>query len=238
MATIASNVRVAVSGAVYNGVTAAPTGTASAPAGGTDLGGLSEDGVDVTVPTSGDSTPIKQMDGTTVRTIRKPPSDSPTWQMTFIESSQAVVEMAFGVTITPGASDGSFTYKAQNRAHDAYVVDYIDGAVLTRDYIPYGIVTDLAGQKMGNSDAVKYTVTITGELDPVVDYNFMRFSTDWRTVAAWVTATAYSLADRVTVAGGTLEAIVAGTSGATEPTAPATVGGTVVDGTVTWKRIA
>lgn len=181
MAVTAGNVRVAVSGAVYNGVTTAPTGTGTAPAGAVDLGGITDDGVDVTVPVSGDSTPIKLWDGTTVRTIRKPSEDSPTWQMTFVESSQAVVEMAFGVTITAAAADGSFTWTATNRDHDGYVVDYIDGAILTRDHIPYGIVTDLAGQKMANTDAVKYTVTITGELDPVLGYNFKRFSTAWKT---------------------------------------------------------
>jgi hypothetical protein len=55
--------------------------------------------------------------------------------------------------------------------------------------------------------------------------------------AAWAATTVYAIGARVTVSGGTLEATVAGTSGATVPTNPATVGGTVVDGTVTWKRI-
>lgn len=54
---------------------------------------------------------------------------------------------------------------------------------------------------------------------------------------AWVATTAYAVGARVTITGATLEATVAGTSGSTEPTAPASVGGTVTDGTVTWKRI-
>lgn len=55
---------------------------------------------------------------------------------------------------------------------------------------------------------------------------------------AWVATTAYAVGDHVTLTGGEiLEATVAGTSGATEPTAPATVGDTVVDGDVTWERV-
>lgn len=54
---------------------------------------------------------------------------------------------------------------------------------------------------------------------------------------AWAASTAYTVGQAVTLTGGeVLDATVAGTSGATEPTAPATVGGTVVDGSVTWTR--
>lgn len=55
---------------------------------------------------------------------------------------------------------------------------------------------------------------------------------------AWVTLTAYALGDIVKRATGTgiywFKATVAGTTDVAEPTWPATVGGTVVDGTVTW----
>lgn len=53
----------------------------------------------------------------------------------------------------------------------------------------------------------------------------------------WAASTAYSLGDFVTLSTGeTLEATTAGTSGTAEPVAPSTVGGTVVDGGVTWTR--
>lgn len=55
----------------------------------------------------------------------------------------------------------------------------------------------------------------------------------------WAATTAYTEGDLVKLSGGqSLEALTSGTSGATEPTAPATVGDTVVDGSVAWKRTA
>jgi len=54
-------------------------------------------------------------------------------------------------------------------------------------------------------------------------------------VPVWTPNTVYALGDTVSVAGGFLAAIVAGTSGATEPVLPAP-GGQVVDNTVTWQR--
>jgi hypothetical protein len=58
------------------------------------------------------------------------------------------------------------------------------------------------------------------------------------TLPTWAVSTAYSVGDRVVPTTGNgyyYECTVAGTSdAATEPTWPTTIGGTVVDGTVTW----
>ena len=56
---------------------------------------------------------------------------------------------------------------------------------------------------------------------------------------AFAATTAYALKKRVGLATGqVLEVTTAGTSGASAPTAPGSVGGTVVNGTVTFTRIA
>lgn len=61
-------------------------------------------------------------------------------------------------------------------------------------------------------------------------------------IAAWASTTAYTVGEQVEKVsddGTVWTAIVAGTSGGTEPTWPTSgIGDTVVDGTVTWKRTA
>lgn len=58
------------------------------------------------------------------------------------------------------------------------------------------------------------------------------------TSTEWAATTAYAVGDQVALTGGEfLQVTVAGTSGSASPTAPAEADQTVVDGTVTWKRI-
>ena len=183
----ATNVRVAVTGAVLKGLTSAtaPTGTAGAPVGFNDLGFISEDGVEIELPDAGDSTPIKAwQNATTVRIIRTPSDDNPTWKFTLLETSIAVVETYFGVTVTSVVAEGSFEFKSSTlRPFDSYIVDVIDGAELIRDYVPRGIVTSVGSHKLSNGDPIGYEVTVEGELDPALDYNFTRWATALKTPA-------------------------------------------------------
>lgn len=184
MALDADNVRVAVTGAVFSGLTsaAAPTGTAGAPTGFTDLGFISEDGVEIELPDAGDSTPIKAwQNGTTVRTIRTPSEDNPTWHFTMIETKIETVEEYFGVTVTSGATEGSFEFDNSVRPYKSYVVDAIDGAELLRDYIPKGIVTSVGAHTLSNGDPIGYEVTVEGELNSTLGYNFKRWATALKT---------------------------------------------------------
>lgn len=184
MALDASKVRVAVTGAVFKGLTSAtaPTGTAGAPSGFTDLGYIGEDGVEIELPDSGDAEPIKAwQNGTTVRVIRTPSEDNPTWTFTMLESSIATIETYFGVTVASAASEGSFEFVAGTRPYNSYIVDAVDGAELLRDYIPRGLVTSVGSHTLSNGEPIGYTVTVEGELDTVKNYNFKRWATALKT---------------------------------------------------------
>ncbi len=181
----ATKVRVAVTGAIFKGLTsaAAPVGTASVTTGFVDLGFLGEEGVEIELPGSGDATPIKAwQNGTTVRTIRTPSEDNPTWHFVMLETTLAAVETYFGVTVTQAVSEGSFQFTtAATRPYNSYIVDAIDGTELVRDYIPKGIVTEVGSHVLANTDAIVYDVTVTGELDTVKSYNFKRWATALKT---------------------------------------------------------
>ena len=185
MATDATKVRVAVTGAVFRGPTSAtaPTGTAGAPdAAFTDLGFIGEDGVEISLPGAGDSTPIRAwQNGTIVRVVRTPSDENPSWAFQMLETTKATVETYFGVTVTQTITEGSFQYEVTNRSHSSYIVDVIDGAELIRDYIPHGIVTGVEAITLANGEPIGYGVTVEGERDPELGYNFKRWATALRT---------------------------------------------------------
>lgn len=173
MAVTPANVDVAITGAVSRGLTSAtaPTSEVSAITGFTDLGGISEDGVQLALPDAGDSTPIKVwQNGATVRTVRSASDDLPTLVFTMLETSLQTVETYFGVTVDP--DDGSFEYVVENRSAASYVLDVIDGAKLWRVYVPQGVVTAVTEITLANAEAIGYGVTIEAELHAVKGYNF------------------------------------------------------------------
>lgn len=181
MATDASKVRVAVTGAVWKGAygSTAPTGTSGAPdAAFKDLGYINENGVEIALPGTGDSTPIKAwQNGTTVRTIRTASEDKPSWKFTMIETKLETIELYFGVTVAQTVTEGSFEYTVADRDPFALIVDVVDGAELIRDYVPNAVVTEVEAHTLANSDAIEYGVTVEGDLDPTANYNFKRWAT-------------------------------------------------------------
>lgn len=184
MAVTPGNVRVAVTGAVSKGLTSAtaPTGTAATLTGFTDVGGISEDGVTLSLPDNGDSTPIKVwQNGATVRTVRETTDDLPTLAFTMVETNLSAIETYFGVTVTASSTEGSFEYKVQNRAASSYVLDVVDGAELIRLYVPSGIVASVSEINLTNTDAIGYGVTIEAQLDTVKNYNFKSWLTALKT---------------------------------------------------------
>lgn len=85
-----------------------------------------------------------------------------------------------------------------------------------------------------------FTAMVDGEYRPIIKHTWVG-GPGWAAIlaaASWVATTAFAEGVIVKLAGGAiLRATVAGTSAASAPTAPA-VGATVVDGTVTWLRVA
>lgn len=180
MAVTASNVRVAVTGALSKGLTSAtaPTGTSGVATGFTDLGAISEDGVALALNDEGDATPLKiWQDGATVRTLRSTSEDNPTLTVTLVETSKEVIETFFGVTVTQTATEGSFEFKTQNRQPASYVLDVVDGAELIRIYVPRGVVASVEEIALVNTEAIGYGITIDCELDTTKGYNFKTWAT-------------------------------------------------------------
>lgn len=181
MAVDTTKARSAVTGAVSKGLTSAtaPTGTASALTGFTDLGAIGEDGVTRTLPEGGDRE-IKRMwqNGAQVRVFRSPTDDLPTFTMVFLETKKEVVETYFGVTVTQTVTEGSFEYDASTlRTASSYVLDVVDGAELTRVYIPQGVVASVGDQVFQNGEVIGYEVTIEAEKPSALAFNFKEWQT-------------------------------------------------------------
>lgn len=183
MALDPSNVRVAVTGALYHdktGEAAAPTGTADALAVDyADLGYASEDGVTLTMPGSGDSEPIRAwQNGAKVRTIRTPNDDNPQVQVTLIETKLEVIEAVFGVTVAQTATEGSFEFSTdETREPTNAVLDVVDGAELIRIHMPRVSVAEIGDISLTSTGAIGYPVTFDLELDPTTGYNFKSWMT-------------------------------------------------------------
>lgn len=170
-----SKVRVAVTGAISVGPlgTTAPTGTGSAITPRTDLGYIGEDGVTETQPGAGDVNRIKAwQNGATVRTIRTPSEDLPTWNFVLLETKKEVIELYYKTTVTQTATEGSYPIdaNAQDAGHD-FIIDVVDGAELERVHVPRGFVSDVGDKVYANGEPIGYEVTIEGERDSTLGYN-------------------------------------------------------------------
>jgi hypothetical protein len=183
MALDASNVRVAVTGAVYADITAsatAPTSsTSSLDSDLKDLGYVSEDGITLSLPGGGDSQAIHAwQNGATVRTVRTPSDDNPQLSLTLIETKLEVVEFVFGVEVDDDVADGSFVFDTTTgRTHAAVVIDVIDDDQLVRIYAPRAIVAEINEVSLTHTDAIGYGVTLDLERDADAGYNFKTWMT-------------------------------------------------------------
>jgi hypothetical protein len=182
MATDASKVRVAVTGAVYfdsANTATAPTGTASATTGFVDLGYISEDGVVLGMPDAGDTTSLKAwQNGATVRVMRSAPDDVPTLQLTLIETSLATIQTTFGVTVTQTSTEGTFVINTNTaRTPGRLLFDVIDGAELIRGYAPQAVVASIGEINLTSTDAIGYQLTFDLQFNQALGGNVKVWAT-------------------------------------------------------------
>lgn len=184
MANDATKARVAVTGSLYIDITAAgaaPTSQASALAAAyKDMGYVSEDGVTLTMPDAGDSTPLKVwQNDATVRTVRSLTEDSPQITCTLVETKLEVIQAVFGTTVTQTGTEGSFEIDTTDtRTHVRAVLDVVDGAELIRVYAPYALVTSVGEIALTSRDLIGYQITLDLERDTTAGYNFKTWMTE------------------------------------------------------------
>lgn len=163
MALSASNVRVAVTGAVYvapTGTTLPTTAAASLDGEFVDLGYVSEDGV--TEAYEDESTDIKAWQGgATVRTVIT--GSTATLAFTMVETKADVLELFHKNSSV--VSDGSTGYKMNvvqpTVDKRVFVLDVVDGTEEVRIVVPSGEVTERGEIVYKNDEPVGYQVTIT-----------------------------------------------------------------------------
>ncbi len=173
MALDSDNVRVAVTGAVYVGPTGteAPTASGSALAVGfIDLGYVSSDGITEAIDKSTSQIRAWQ-DGSLVREIVADGTYSV--DMTFIETSEAVLELYYGSSITSGELGVN---PRATGGRQSFVIDVIDGSAVERIYIPAGEITSVGERTLASGEAIGYNVTITAYADASSDVATKWFS--------------------------------------------------------------
>lgn len=160
-----------------------------------------------------------------------------------LQFDQDTLDIAFNGDFDP--STGGYTVTSAAPVQAAVFLYFKDSTGALGFWLPNVELT--LGDAPSVDTANFFELPLTGsilaapeEIIPAVDGRaglFQIFKTGLSAPApAWQATTTYALGDRVTVGAGVLEATTAGESGATEPELPAAVGGTVVDGTVTWTR--
>lgn len=162
MALDSDNVRVAVSGSVYvapTGTTAPTTSSSALDAGFIDLGYVSADGITENIDRTTNQIRAWQ-NGSLVREVTSEGTYSV--ELTFIETSEAVLELYYGTEQAGGALDVDPTSTGGRKS---FVIDVIDGSLVERTYIPAGEITSVGQRTLASGEAIGYQVTITAYAD-------------------------------------------------------------------------
>lgn len=163
MSNDASNVRVAVTGAVYvgpSGTTAPTDATTPLDAAMLDLGYVSEDGVTETRERSTEK--IKAWQNATL--VREVVTESGmTYTFRLLETKKETVEVYYGSTVE---ADGSVKINpSKTGGRQAFALDVIDDGQEIRVWVPDGEVTAVGDQQYANGTPIGYEVTITAYAD-------------------------------------------------------------------------
>jgi hypothetical protein len=154
-----SNVRVAVTGAVYNAPKTAtsPTSATSALTGYTDLGYVGDGGVTETRDRSTNQIRGWQ-NGALVREVVTESSIS--YQFVLLETKKENIELYYGSKV---AANGSLKINpSKTGGRQKFAIDVIDDDEIIRIDVPDGEVTAVGDQVYSNGEAIGYEVTVTG----------------------------------------------------------------------------
>ena len=159
MSTDASNVRVAVTGAVYvgdEGTTAPTDATTPLDVAMHDLGLVSEDGV--TEARERSTEKIKAWQN--AATVREVVTESGmTYSFRLIETKKETVELYYGALV---AADGSISIDpSKTGGRKAFALDVIDDGQEIRVWVASGEVTAVGEQVYANGQPIGYEVTVT-----------------------------------------------------------------------------
>lgn len=177
----ATQVRVAVSGAVYVG----PVGTAApvsshdtVNAAFVDLGYVGEDGVTIT-PNDTTQGINAWQNAARVRTVYT--EQFWTFKFKLIETKGKTVGLYFRNSTGPSVVSAGEWYILPDQTNPdqrAFIIDVVDGTKYYRYYIPNGEVTERSEITNVNGDAIGYDVTITANYSSTISAPFKAFSSD------------------------------------------------------------
>ena len=217
--------------------TAAPVDPATPGAPWVNIGHTSIEDILGFESEGGEQTVLGTLQNSSLRTSQAARTES--WAVILQQFDAASLKLYFGSNATESV-DGKWVHVPDKAVPTAaaFLAVFVDGEnifpihahraeILRGDDLDLSDTESLAGLPLRvtptkyGANPGPYSVGVVGDIIP-----------------AWAATTAYTVGASVRVGATVLECTVAGTSGASAPTPPGSVGGTVVDGSVTWERIS
>lgn len=217
------------------GETAPTSTTAVLPTSAEDLGFVSQDGLTISTDRSVEALMDWNLDA--VRQLLT--EHSATVTFTIISWTLPGLKAYFGAeNVTETAEEIVVTINSKAIADRGWVFNLKDMDRKRRVVIPVGSLASQGEITFVKGEQTPLEIELTPMVDAFGEKIYIYTQKEGTSAAAWAATTEYAVGERALLgSGAVLEATVAGTSDATEPAAPAFVGETVTDGTVTWKRV-